>query len=1019
MVLRLAQQLSRTTGSLNRRLLAAARGFVRPEMCPAQTLNLQPGRPTGRASGRPARRPEAMGLSCHGLGRTLGLLTSTLILLVSLGTSTWAATPPGTPINNQAVVDYLIDSMPQPPARSNLVTFTVRSPAIIEFLTYAPTLPGAEFLPVPGTEYRSGGRFTPITAPPETATQPVPLTPAELYHAGTPFYLRLTDLDQNSDPTTLQTVLVTVTCSETGDTEVLRLTESGPDTGVFIGYLPSSGSGSVAVDGLLLVTPDCHVSASYTDASDGTDSTVDAALVDPYGYVFDSVSGDALDGITVTLVDLATGLPATTIVGDNGAPGYPASVVTGSTFDFGGITYSNPAGGFRFPFVQPGGYRLAVTDTGRYTVPSSVSDAKLQSRSWWTSSGYVVDEGWDSGQWTGVFTVNPGPAIRIDVPADPLNSSLWLQKDVSSEFASAGDFLQYTLTIESSNPLAAATGVTITDRLPLGFRYQKGSTRIAGRKVVDPPISADGRTLTFSPGRLPADASVEVTYVVEVAAGVKPGKLVNQARATDASGTSSNVASATVTVHNAFFNNQAILVGRILEGDCSLADTAMTGVAGVRVYLEDGSYVVTDHNGNYHFEGVEPGLHVVQVDTLTLPAGYEMSPCEQSSQFAGRTFSQFVDLKGGALWRVNFYTAPAPPPVGTAGLALEASLDGRQADFSVALTATTVPVSNLRTTIMLPAGARYLAGTATRDGQPIVDPQAFDETVTFRLPTQEVDQRSVITFKVDMAGTTTQGELPAKALLTFDTPSAKNQRTPLAEVRFAGLSEELTSSEEIRLFPRFPSLVAELQETDLAMLEQLAGQLNAKRIVRIDLVGHADSMEIAPRSQKLFSDNLALSMARARNVADFLKSRLDIPGDAISVRGMGDTMPIADNNTEAGRAQNRHVELFVVSEKVDQKKALVVTQASSPEQTVATAGLMAEGIPAPVQKTLPPPAATPPKLNQELLSTIPHERSIVWPVEGFVPGIPNVEVMVQFQRGEQVSLRLNDEPVPALNFDER
>ena len=30
--------------------------------------------------------------------------------------------------------------------------------------------------------------------------------------------------------------------------------------------------------------------------------------------------------------------------------------------------------------------------------------------------------------------------------------------------------------------------------------------------------------------------------------------------------------------------------------------------------LEDGSYAVTDYQGRYHFEGVDPGLHVVQVD---------------------------------------------------------------------------------------------------------------------------------------------------------------------------------------------------------------------------------------------------------------------------------------------------------------------------------------------------------------------------------------------------------------------
>jgi protocatechuate 3,4-dioxygenase beta subunit len=35
--------------------------------------------------------------------------------------------------------------------------------------------------------------------------------------------------------------------------------------------------------------------------------------------------------------------------------------------------------------------------------------------------------------------------------------------------------------------------------------------------------------------------------------------------------------------------------------------------------LKDGSYAITDIDGRYHFEGVVPGLHVVQVDPSTFP----------------------------------------------------------------------------------------------------------------------------------------------------------------------------------------------------------------------------------------------------------------------------------------------------------------------------------------------------------------------------------------------------------------
>ena len=79
-------------------------------------------------------------------------------------------------------------------------------------------------------------------------------------------------------------------------------------------------------------------------------------------------------------------------------------------------------------------------------------------------------------------------------------------------------------------------------------------------------------------------------------------------------------------------------------------------VAGVRVYLEDGTYAITDSNGYYHFAGIRKGAHVVQMDVQSLPGFYERLPCanDEGHAFAGRPFSQFVDMQGGALWRSDF-----------------------------------------------------------------------------------------------------------------------------------------------------------------------------------------------------------------------------------------------------------------------------------------------------------------------------------------------------------------------------
>lgn len=89
-----------------------------------------------------------------------------------------------------------------------------------------------------------------------------------------------------------------------------------------------------------------------------------------------------------------------------------------------------------------------------------------------------------------------------------------------------------------------------------------------------------------------------------------------------------------------------------------LAD--LEGIKGVRIYLEDGTFVVTDKNGMFHFKGVRSGTHVVQLDLDTVPPMYEVVSCEENSRFAGRGFSQFVDLQGGTLWRADFHLALRP-----------------------------------------------------------------------------------------------------------------------------------------------------------------------------------------------------------------------------------------------------------------------------------------------------------------------------------------------------------------------
>jgi flagellar motor protein MotB len=100
--------------------------------------------------------------------------------------------------------------------------------------------------------------------------------------------------------------------------------------------------------------------------------------------------------------------------------------------------------------------------------------------------------------------------------------------------------------------------------------------------------------------------------------------------------------------------------------------------------------------------------------------------------------------------------------------------------------------------------------------------------------------------------------------------------------------------------------------------------------VRLHLVGHADNRPLSPRLVEIYGDNAGLSRERAGQVAEHFQTSLALPAEAISYEWAGDTLPVASNLTEDGRALNRRVEVEVwydeVAEQVSLEEFLVPHQ---------------------------------------------------------------------------------------------
>ncbi len=88
-------------------------------------------------------------------------------------------------------------------------------------------------------------------------------------------------------------------------------------------------------------------------------------------------------------------------------------------------------------------------------------------------------------------------------------------------------------------------------------------------------------------------------------------------------------------------------------------------------------------------------------------------------------------------------------------------------------------------------------------------------------------------------------------------------------------------------------------------LREIAQTLRSDNQTYVDVLGHTD----ASGSD---ASNQALSVNRAQAVANYLKSRGIVPA-RIGVKGYGETAPIATNDTEDGRAQNRRIEIRLVA----------------------------------------------------------------------------------------------------------
>ncbi len=112
----------------------------------------------------------------------------------------------------------------------------------------------------------------------------------------------------------------------------------------------------------------------------------------------------------------------------------------------------------------------------------------------------------------------------------------------------------------------------------------------------------------------------------------------------------------------------------------------------------------------------------------------------------------------------------------------------------------------------------------------------------------------------------------------------------------------------------FESGSAELKPEALPVLDELEGMFREalEALSLINVEGHTDNRPIHTAK---YEDNWDLSTKRATNVIRYMLEKGNLPKNMVACAGYGEYQPIATNDTDEGRQQNRRVQ-FVLKKKI-------------------------------------------------------------------------------------------------------
>jgi uncharacterized repeat protein (TIGR01451 family) len=257
----------------------------------------------------------------------------------------------------------------------------------------------------------------------------------------------------------------------------------------------------------------------------------------------------------------------------------------------------------------------------------------------------------------------PTPVFFVAPPADPGVPSLTLTKSTTSSIVNYGDLIPWKLTV-TNNYTDTVNSVTVSDPLPIGLIYAKGSSTVNGTAVeptIDTTTLPGRQVLKWNVGNLAIKQSATIDFKTILTAAFKGSTVENTATADGSSATANTIIRAprvvaAVKLISSASAGSALVVGRVYfdtNDNNSFEDGIDQPLPGARIYLSDGRYAVTDNKGRYSIPDVGQGWCAIRLDPLTAPFTPKAVPRDQ-----GQRGTRTVSINDNGIYHEDFPLVP-------------------------------------------------------------------------------------------------------------------------------------------------------------------------------------------------------------------------------------------------------------------------------------------------------------------------------------------------------------------------